>query len=514
MELFSAKVVCTIASIFITGLLLEIANVFWLRLAKLRRMMHRQGVGGPPPRFIVGNLADMKKMKQLTETMDLEKDGCMNISHDFVPRIFPYYHHWTKTYGKRFVYWMGSTPILYIQDADLIKEISLSRSLNLGKPSIIKEARASLFGIKGLLLADGKHWAHQRKVAAPALYMDKIKGMVNAMAESSVWMLNKWEENVRREGGSAEIRVDQDLSNVTADIIARTCFGCNYHKGKQVFEKLRSLQLIMAKRDRNAGIPGSRFLPTAVNRECWKLGKEIGKLLEQIIEDRRQNSELDCGSDLLGTMISAGEGRVTDVQDLVDQCKSFFFAGHETSALCLTWTMMLLALSPEWQDRARAEVMEMSKGSIPDADILAKMKTVGMVLNESLRLYPPAPIAVREMKQDMKFGGLWMPRGTCLWFGIVGLHHDPDIWGPDVHEFRPERFITASKQSYSSAFIPFGVGTRICLGQNFAVAEIKLLLSMILSRFRISLSPTYRHSPTLDLTLRPAHGMYLVLHSV
>uniref|UniRef100_A0A5K0VRB4 Cytochrome P450 n=5 Tax=Nymphaea colorata TaxID=210225 RepID=A0A5K0VRB4_9MAGN len=135
------------------------------------------------------------------------------------------------------------------------------------------------------------------------------------------------------------------------------------------------------------------------------------------------------------------------------------------------------------------------------------------VMNEVLRLYSPAPNAQRQARKEMQVGELVIPKGTNIWFDIVGLNHDPCLWGEDVNEFRPERFKDgpSSACKHRLGFVPFGLGARTCVGQNLFKMEYKIVLSMILSSFSWSLSHNYSHSPAIVLTLRPSSGVPLVL---
>lgn len=136
-----------------------------------------------------------------------------------------------------------------------------------------------------------------------------------------------------------------------------------------------------------------------------------------------------------------------------------------------------------------------------------------MAINESLRLYPPVSVVSREALKDMKFGDISVPKGVNVWTLVTHLHTNPEIWGPDSYQFNPERFangITGACK-YPHLYMPFGVGPRVCLGQNLAQVELKILLSIILSKFSLSLSPTYVHSPKLNLVIEPAHGVNLLV---
>lgn len=136
-----------------------------------------------------------------------------------------------------------------------------------------------------------------------------------------------------------------------------------------------------------------------------------------------------------------------------------------------------------------------------------------MVIHESLRLFPPSAFVSRESLEDMAIGRLMVPKGTSIWIPIATLHHDKQIWGEDADEFRPERFANGIHGACNAphAYMPFGLGARKCVGKNLAMVELKIVLSLILSRFRFSLSPKYKHSPTFSLTIGPEFGVLLIV---
>lgn len=139
---------------------------------------------------------------------------------------------------------------------------------------------------------------------------------------------------------------------------------------------------------------------------------------------------------------------------------------------------------------------------------------MGWVFNEVLRLYPSAPNIQRQAKGDIKVGNTTIPKGTNIWIDIVAMHHDPSLWGDDVNEFKPERFEKDSIHGgckHKMGYLPFGFGGRMCIGRNLSSMEYKIVLTLILSRFSLSISPSYSHSPAILLSLRPAHGLPLIL---
>jgi len=289
--------------------------------------------------------------------------------------------------------------------------------------------------------------------------------------------------------------------------------------------------------------------------------KEVESILRDIIGKRIQAMKQgeSTRDDLLGLLLetnmkdtdgdnSQSTGMGMTIQDVIEECKVFYFAGMETTSVLLTWTMVVLSMHPEWQDRAREEVLGLFGKDKPEYEGLSHLKIVStssdysfffllvatmqknmsnkmatymavqvtMVLYEVLRLYPPAISFVRKTYKEMEIGGITYPAGVILELPVLFIHHDPDIWGSDVHEFRPDRFAEGiSKASKDpGAFLPFGWGPRICIGQNFALLEAKMALCMILQRFEFELAPSYTHAPHTVITMHPMHGAQLKLRAI
>ncbi|XP_057780461.1 cytochrome P450 734A1-like [Salvia miltiorrhiza] len=203
---------------------------------------------------------------------------------------------------------------------------------------------------------------------------------------------------------------------------------------------------------------------------------------------------------------------VTD-NDVVEECKTIFFAGTHTTSAMLTWTALLLAMHIHWQDEARQEVLRVCGArDTPTKDDLAKLKLLGMIINESVRLYPPVVAMIRRAKEDVQLSGIHIQQGTELLIPIIAVHHDSSRWGDDVHDFNPMRFAEGATQAadHPMAFLPFGSGARRCIGQNLAILEAKLAIVMILRRFSLQLAPKYRHTPSVVTLLHPQHGAPIV----
>ncbi|KAK3025842.1 hypothetical protein RJ639_041290 [Escallonia herrerae] len=506
----NVKIFVSFAAVAFLGLVLRLYNALVKKPARLRSMLAEQGISGPPPTVILGNILEIKKSRGATAKPPMCGPPA---EHNCANALFSFFEQWQKRYGEVFMFSLGNTQILHVTQPDMVKEITTCTSLDLGKPSYQAKERGALLG-QGVLTSNGAHWAHQRKVIAPELYMDKVKGMYNLITESTMTLLDSWKNIIDAQGGIADIKIDQHMRSFSGDVISRACFGSNFSKGEEIFLKLRALQEESSKKVLATGIPGMRYLPTKSNREQWSLEKEIRTLILQVVKER---NEAKHEKDLLQSVLEGAKNSDLS-QDainsfIVDNCKNIYLAGYETTAVSATWCLMLLASNPEWQARVRAEALEVCKGQVPNADMVRKMKQLTMVINESLRLYPPVAVVSREAFKDMKFGNINIPEGVNLWTFVLTIHTDPEIWGEDAYQFNPDRFANGITGACKlpHLYMPFGVGPRVCLGQNLALVELKILISLIVSNFSFSLSPTYIHSPSLNLVIEPQHGVNLYL---
>lgn len=506
-----------IVFLIIVGAVSEFFKVYVWEPCRIRRFMERQGVKGPPPSFMVGNLIAIANLREKETVNDME---CL--SHDIVDRLLPHYIKYSRIYGNQFVLWWGVEARLAVVQPELIKEILSSKhSYSYGKSHLQQKGNKDFIG-KGLLMVNGDAWAHQRRIVAPAFHTDKLKGHVKYMVDCTAQMLHCFDEILRKCNEPSEIEVGKHLNRLTADIIARTEFGSSYEKGKIIFEQLKSLQQLSSQSGRYLWLPGNQFLPTRFNREIKERKRQVENVLLEIIQARRNSVQVgrsvSYGNDLLGLMLAETEQTISSSsmkltnQQLMDECKTFFFTGHETTALLMTWTMMLLASSPEWQNKARAEALEVCQGNPPCTSDLPKLKILGMVLNESLRLYTPASLLPRQAFENVKVGDLELPKGMSVWIPVLAIHHSKELWGEDANEFNPQRFAEGVQKAckHQMGFIPFSSGPRVCLGQSFAIMEAKVVAAMILSRFKFTLSPNYRHAPVCVLTLKPKHGVPII----
>ncbi|KAG7946622.1 hypothetical protein I3843_14G049700 [Carya illinoinensis] len=507
----AAKIFIAFAFLGLAGLLVRLYNALVLKPERLRSALRKQGITGPPPTLLLGNIWEIKKALSTTVKAPA---GEIPVSHNCAALIAPFFEQWRKQYGDLFVFSLGNSPKIFINEPGILREITTCTSLDFGKPSEQQKEFGPLLG-QGIITSNGATWARQSKILAPEFYMEKVKGMINLIIESTTPLLNSWKSRIETEGGVADIHIDDYLRSFSGDVISRACFGSNYAQGEKIFLKLGALIGATSTSTLSTGIPGLRFLPTRSNRERWRLQKEIRSLILEVVKERQKAA--DHEKDFLHMVLEGAKNSNLSQEAtenfIVDNCKNIYLAGYESTAVSATWCLMLLASNQDWQDRVRAEVLDICQGRTPDADMLRKMKQLTMVIHESLRLYPPAPAVPREALNDLRFGNINIPKGVNIWTVSLTLHTDPKIWGPDALKFNPARFANGVKGacSHPHLYMPFGFGPRVCLGQHLAMVELKILIALLLSNFTFSLSPKYSHAPTIRMLMEPENGVDLFL---
>ncbi|KAJ4839537.1 hypothetical protein Tsubulata_047559 [Turnera subulata] len=467
-------------------------EVWWTPIF-MQSMMRKQGIKGPSYRLIHGNTKEIISMRKQSRTNPMEMSH-----HHILPRIQPQIYSWTKIYGMNFLSWYGTRAQLVVTDIELIKEMLTNKEEIYGKIGF-QGYITKLLG-DGLVLSRGEKWLKIRKLANHAFHSESLKDMVPAMIKSAEMMLERW-----RCLDGKEIEVFEEFKVLTSEIISRTAFSSSYLEGEKIFD----IYLFRPKDD----------------IEADKLNQGIRDIIINMVNKREREVTIgkqdSYGRDFLGLLLKSMHNpdkteKIT-VDDLIDECKNFYVAGHETTTSSLSWTILLLATHMDWQEKARKEVFEIFGKQNPTAGGLAWLKTMTMIINESLRLYPPVFHITRKVKRDVRLGNLVIPQNMEVYVPSLAVHHDQKIWGADAHLFKPERFaegVAKATNNNASAFLPFGLGPRNCVGLNFAMTEEKIALSMILQRYRFTLSPTYVHSPVDVLTLHPQHGLQIILEAL
>ncbi|KAI3722964.1 hypothetical protein L2E82_34212 [Cichorium intybus] len=497
----------------------RVVNILWIRPKKLEKYLRNQGFNGSKYKLFFGDMKEFSSMFQESRSKPLSLDDDDGV----LPRVLAFNDHFLQKYGKNFITWMGWKPRVTIMDPELIKDV-------FAKLNDFQKTQSSPIAkliVTGLVTYEGDKWAKHRKLINPAFHMEKLKNMVPAFQLSGGEMLGKWEKLVSSKG-SCEVDVWPDLQALTSDVISRTAFESNYEEGLQIFELIREQSVLVQEATMSSVyIPGSRFFPTKRNIRMSVVDKKVKQSVRGIINKRLKAMKVVEGSndDLLGIMLESNRKEVEEhqnknhgmtIDEIIEECKLFYFAGQETTSGLLVWTMILLSKHQEWQSCAREEVLNVIGDKNMDLDGLNHLKVVNMIFHEVLRLYPPIVGLVRKADKDMTLGGFSLPCGVQIGIPIMQIHYDEENWGGDAKKFNPDRFSEGISKATKNQviYLPFGWGPRICVGQNFALLEAKIALAMILQRFSFELSPSYVHAPHTVLTLQPQYGAHLILHKL
>ncbi len=354
---------------------------------------------------------------------------------------------------------------------------------------------------KGLLTSEGEFWRRQRRLAAPAFHRQRISAYGEVMVNYTDRMLSTWKPGEARD-------IHRDMMRLTLEIVVKTLFNADVsgdadRVGRVLSEMVKpfgsqaTLQWILDNR-----------LPTSGHRRFYRAAKEIDEIVFRIIADRRANPA-DRG-DLLSMLLEAhdedDDSQMND-QQLRDEVMTIFLAGHETTALTLSWAWYLLARHPEIETKFHEELHEVLKGKPPTVADMPRLKYTEMIAKESMRLYPPAFGVGREAIEACEIGGFRVPAKAQVFMFQWATQRDARFFS-EPHSFQPERWteeLNATLPKY--AYFPFGGGPRACIGNYFAMMEIVLLLASIGQRFRLPLARDAAVELFPAMSLRPKGGI-------
>jgi cytochrome P450 len=363
---------------------------------------------------------------------------------------------------------------------------------------------------KGLLTSEGEFWKRQRQLMTPAFHHKRLVDFGATMVRCSSELADDW-DRMRPSGSAAGPVIDlhEQMLSLTLRIVGLTLFSTELsahagNMGPALAIALEHANFIAT----SMLLAPPPWVPTPRNRRFRAAMRVVDDMVLGIIAQRRKTGE-DPG-DLLGMLMvatdeSGGIG-MTD-RELRDEVATLVLAGHETTAQALTWTFMLLSRHPEVERRALAEIREVCGDAPPTFEHLRALDYTGRVIDEALRLYPPAWLFERQSTVDIEINGYALPAGTMI--GIVPwtLHRHPAYWR-NPEGFDPDRFLPeAAAERPRYTYMPFGGGPRQCIGVNFALYEAKLVLATLLQRYSVELVPGQDLSCDAAVTLRPAHGM-------
>ena len=416
------------------------------------------------------------------------------------------WRHYGDVVRFRLLFW----PAYGVFHPDHVKRVLQENHRNYNKNFFIMKATREIFG-NGLFTSDGESWLHQRRLMQPSFHHKRLAGFGHLMTEATAAMLERWQSLT---SSGAPLDIPLEMMRLTQRIVGLALFSIDL--SNEVDTVGRTLTTLVPLLSRYANLPfPPLWVPTPQNRRLLSGMSTLDNVVYAIINERRkQPVDLDT-PDLLWLLLSArdeetGEG-MSD-QQLRDEVLILLLAGHETTAMALTWTWYVLSQHPAVEQRLHDELDTVLGGRRPSVEDLDKLPYTRMVIQEVLRLYPPAFGFTRHALAEDEMGGYRIPANSMVFLTPYCTHRHPAFWEePEV--FDPERFTperSAGRPRF--AYFPFGGGPRQCIGNAFAMMEAQLVLATVAQRYSLRLVPGHRVEPKVLVTLRPRYGLPMTLH--
>lgn len=419
-------------------------------------------------------------------------------SLEILKNPLPFHRQNFETLGDIFRLKVGfNTSVYFCRDAGFLEYVLQKNHKNYEKSKIQTEDLAKYVG-KGLLTAEGEHWRKQRKLIQPAFHKKHLEQLLDAVKDAILLEYKRIETGV-------VLDIFPILNDLAFQTVVKSLF--NSDVDKVAINRLQYIteaaQKMMVRELRQPYLLWW-FKASGEIKKYLDLISEAREILKRIVNERR-NSKIRH-NDLLDMLLDAKyeDGNAMDEEQLIDEILILFTAGHETTSNALTFTCQLLALYPVWQEKIYEEVLELKKEPI---DLMAQVmasKVCQQVLEESMRLYPPAYFIDRVNLEKDSFNGMNFEAGCNLLFSVYEIHRHPKLW-EKPQDFIPERFAEGSRK-FSSQYFPFGAGPRKCIGNNFAMSEMIIAIAELISKFKI-----YPAFKTIDITplitLKPKNAL-------
>jgi len=389
-------------------------------------------------------------------------------------------------------------------DPALIDLVLKTRPDDFPKSNRIREGLAPLLG-NSVFVTNGPEWKRQRRIIDPAFEGGRLRDTFPAIRDAGTAAVDRMAQG--------PVEVEEAMSHLAADVIFRTLFSIpiEHHMAQAVFHEFRAYQRTQPILNLAAFLPLPRWFPRLHRNATLQSARKIRALITELTETRAAEIAAGTAPDDLATKImqtaDPETGARFDTQEMVDQVAIFFLAGHETSASALAWALYLLAIHPDVQDRVAAESRALPE--VPGFADLSRLKFTRDVFRETLRLYPPVPMMVRENTKPETFRNRHVKPGGQIVLSPWHLHRHERLWDtPDA--FDPDRWSREQTRiAARDAYMPFSAGPRVCTGAGFAMVEGTLLMAQLARAFRFDPIPDDIPTPVAHLTVRAENGIRL-----
>ena len=416
-----------------------------------------------------------------------------------------YLERLVQRYGDLVAFPMPRTPVLLVNDPDGARRVLVENARGYSKATVQYGALSAVTG-SGLLTADGEDWRQRRRIAQPAFHHAGL----DVVAEQSVGAGRRVLERWSHAPDGAVVDVDAACMQATLEVVGRTLFDADLAAdGERIVAAVHDALEVVVQRART---PRPAWLPLPSRRRLARAVAALDETCARVVAARRARG-LSADDDLLGLLLrSADEHGGLTPRQVRDELVTLVIAGHETVASALSWTFALLAEHPDVQAEVQAEVDTVLGGRAATWADVPRLQRTRQVLDESLRLYPPAWVVTRRALAADVVAGVPVPAGTLVIVSPWLLHRRPQAWA-DPQRFAPDRFREPRDSAPRGDYLPFGAGPRLCIGRDFALVEGVLALATVLAQVRVEppAGPGAPARPDVDalVTLRPHGGLPL-----
>lgn len=433
---------------------------------------------GPPGHWLLGSLRDFGR----------ERLG-------FFVRV-------ARDFGDVTTFRLGPKRMLLVNRPELIEQVLVTDAKHYIK-HFGTRVYTPVLG-NGLVTSEGDFWLRQRRLSQPAFHRQRLMRYSEEMTRLAVAMGERWSAGTR-------CNVHDEFSALTSQIALKTLFDLEQEGDRETFVvTLREVFDLLSLRFQRL-LPRPLWLPTPTNRRLRRGLRVLDGVIQGYIDKARARKE--PGNDLLSVLVRATDtdgSSMTD-QQLRDEAMTLYLAGHETTALALTWTWFLLATHPDVEEELLAEWARVLGGRPATIEDMPNLELTGRVIQESMRVYPPVYVIGREATREMELGGYRVKRGWTVFLSQWVTHHD-ERWFPNPWAFKPERWANgAAEQVPKYAYFPFGGGPRVCIGAEFSRIEAVLILATLGQRWRFTVESSTPPEVWPTITLLPKDGLWATL---
>jgi cytochrome P450 len=413
-----------------------------------------------------------------------------------------------RVYGDLVRFRLGPQIIHLISHPEHIKHVLVAHQSNYDKDTRSSAKIRAATGL-GLLTSNGAFWLRQRRLTQPAFQPRQVVGLTEIMTSTTAALLERWQ--VHADSGRP-LDIASEMMRLTCTIAGKALFGADVSADLELIERSATVLIEHTYRRLERIIDVPESWPTPGNLRFRRALRQLDDVIYRLI---RQRQKADAGrTDLLSLMLHRRDeetGQRMSEREVRNETITLLLAGHETTANALAWTWYLLARHPLAAQRARSEVAEVVGERPPALEDLPRLTYTTRVFHEALRLYPPIWVMERRALREDEIGGYTIPAASSVVICPYVTHRHPGLWeNPDG--FDPDRFLPERGFPHA-AYLPFGLGQRLCIGNHFAMMEAVLILAMVLQRFRLELAPGAVVEPKPSITLRTRHGVLMTVHA-